>query len=73
MQLAARQDIAGDDALCDQRLHGVLDEPAQRAFGTGAAARDLYCLGWTPAERTPGSDWRETPFLLSMCRDKDKN
>ena len=50
-----------------------LDGPAQRAFRTGAAARDLYCLGWTPAERTPGSDWRETPFLLSMCRDKDKN
>ena len=50
-----------------------LETRAQRVFEAGAAARDLYCLAWTPAERTPGSDWRASPYMAPICCNKEKN
>ena len=47
-----------------------LDTQAQRVFEAGTAARDLYCLAWTLEQRTPGSDWRATPYMMPICRDK---
>ena len=41
------------------------DEAAQKVFALGAAAEDLYVLGYSAREeRTGGSDWRQSPILV---------
>ena len=43
----------------------TLGEECLRVFETGASARDLYVLGYSPeADRKPGSDYRTSPFML---------
>ena len=41
------------------------DDAAQKVFALGAAAEDLYVLGFSArSERTGGSDWRQSPVFI---------